>query len=282
MNKFLSRTLIFFSGFPIIVGLMVFDWGHHLAANLTIILFSALGAMETGALLALKGFPINHYMRPLLGISFPVLAYLEVWGVTSTSFTLLFMAVLVGVVFVRQIYTNQDEEIQKIAFKVTGNLMVLIYPGLFLYYLVKISTLEHASIALSVFFFITFGNDAMAYVLGSLFGKHSKKPFTVSPNKSTVGFIGGLGISVGMSIGAQVLFPQVFGPWWWLAGVMGMIWGCTTILGDLFESALKRSVGAKDSGNLIPGRGGVLDSLDSLLFTVPVYFYYLFYIQNLF
>ncbi|OHD14540.1 MAG: hypothetical protein A2Z96_02590 [Spirochaetes bacterium GWB1_48_6] len=280
MNKWVSRSFIFFIGFPLLVGVMIFDFGNHLVANLTIVFFSALGAMETGSLLALKGFPINFYMRPILGASLPILAYLEVMGLTDASVTLVVVSLLVGMVFVRQIYTNQDPEIQLIANKVSGNLLVLIYPGLFLYYLVKVSGLDHATIALPVFFFITFGNDAMAFTIGSLLGKKSKKPFVVSPNKSTVGFVGGLLISVVMSVAAQMIWPNVFGPLWMII-IMSLLWGAMTILGDLFESALKRSVGAKDSGNLIPGRGGVLDSIDSLLFTVPTYYYYLYYVQNL-
>ena len=86
------------------------------------------------------------------------------------------------------------------------------------------------------------------------------------------GFIGGACGSVGLAFGCAALFPYALGGPWWTTLILGSVIGAAVIVGDLFESALKRSAGIKDSGSAVPGRGGFLDSFDSLLFAAPVFY----------
>lgn len=106
-------------------------------------------------------------------------------------------------------------------------------------------------------------NDAFAYLVGSAIGSHKLAP-KISPNKSVEGFVGGLvgSVLVWVLLGAFVL-EGVPVP---LAVLFGLVVGVVSVVGDLFESRLKRGAGVKDSGNIIPGHGGLLDRSDSLLF----------------
>ena len=107
------------------------------------------------------------------------------------------------------------------------------------------------------------GNDAFAYFVGSKLGAHKLAP-RISPNKSWEGFYGGLFASVLIWIIMAllgILQMHVLG-----AAVCGLLVGVAGVIGDLFESRIKRGVGVKDSGNLMPGHGGLLDRSDSLLF----------------
>lgn len=106
-------------------------------------------------------------------------------------------------------------------------------------------------------------NDTGAYCVGSLFGKHRLFP-RLSPKKSWEGFFGGLVFCVGAGIGAFYLIPDSNSMGAWIS--YGVAVCLLSTWGDLFESMLKRSHGIKDSGNLIPGHGGILDRIDSLLF----------------
>lgn len=106
-------------------------------------------------------------------------------------------------------------------------------------------------------------NDAAAYFVGSRFGKHKLAP-QISPNKSIEGFWGGLAGSV--LIWAIVAILKVEGIGFAFALPVGAIVGFSGVVGDLFESRIKRGVGVKDSGNIIPGHGGMLDRSDSMLF----------------
>lgn len=112
--------------------------------------------------------------------------------------------------------------------------------------------------------------DTFAYFTGTSFGKRKLYP-EVSPNKSQEGGIGGLlGAVIAVLIAKSTFLPQIG----YLDGILfGLILGCAGQLGDLFESLLKRACGVKDSGTLIPGHGGMLDRLDSLLFAFPVSYY---------
>lgn len=112
--------------------------------------------------------------------------------------------------------------------------------------------------------------DTSAYFTGSNFGKRKLYP-AVSPNKSQEGAVGGvLGAVIAVLLAKLFFLPQIgFGA----ACLVGVLIGCAGQIGDLFESLLKRACDVKDSGTLIPGHGGVLDRLDSLLFTFPLSYY---------
>jgi phosphatidate cytidylyltransferase len=124
---------------------------------------------------------------------------------------------------------------------------------------------------------VTKFSDMGAYLMGSLFGKHLLIP-SVSPNKTWEGFFGALAFSVGGGCGLWALIPHrlpllSIGS----AAVLGLVLGFAAIVGDLAESSIKRSTGAKDSGGLLPGIGGGLDLIDSILFTAPLLYFYLRY-----
>lgn len=117
-------------------------------------------------------------------------------------------------------------------------------------------------------------SDTFAYYTGTRFGRHKIWP-RISPKKSWQGSMGGMAgcilvlVAFGLMGKARGFDLPAF-PWWAWA-VMGVILNIAAQLGDFFESALKRSAGVKDSGSLLPGHGGVLDRIDSLLFALPVY-----------
>lgn len=114
-------------------------------------------------------------------------------------------------------------------------------------------------------FGMVWANDTAAYVTGHFFGKTKLSP-RISPAKTWEGFAGGLAFSI---VAAFVLTLPLHLPWYaWLS--LGALTAVAATIGDLSESLLKRGAGAKDSGQLIPGHGGVLDRMDSLLFAVIV------------
>ncbi len=124
---------------------------------------------------------------------------------------------------------------------------------------------------LGFFFLVIFGSDAAAYYGGRMFGRHKLAP-SVSPGKTWEGAIAGMLASLLLAAGSHYWFfpelPLKFAlP---LAAVMNVV----GVLGDLTESALKRSAGAKDTAQILPGHGGILDRIDSLLFNAPVIYYF--------
>jgi len=117
-----------------------------------------------------------------------------------------------------------------------------------------------------VFVICVVASDVGGYTAGVLAGKHPMAP-TISPKKSWEGFGGSL--FAGMVAGALSVVFLLHGPWW--AGVLtGALLVVSATLGDLVESLMKRDIGIKDMGTLLPGHGGVLDRLDSLLPTALV------------
>jgi phosphatidate cytidylyltransferase len=116
------------------------------------------------------------------------------------------------------------------------------------------------------FFVVTVASDVGGYVAGVLFGKHPMAP-TISPKKSWEGFTGSVLACIGAGIAAVVL---LLGGEWWVGAIVGAVAVLTATVGDLGESMIKRDLGIKDMSNLLPGHGGVMDRLDSLLATAPI------------
>ncbi|MFN2508212.1 MAG: phosphatidate cytidylyltransferase [Chthoniobacterales bacterium] len=118
-------------------------------------------------------------------------------------------------------------------------------------------------------------SDMGAYLTGSLIGRHMMISH-ISPKKTWEGFAGALFFSLLASWGMFKLMPEHLSALNWThATVLGLLLGFAAVIGDLAESIIKRSTGVKDSGNLLPGIGGALDLVDSLLFTAPLLFFYL-------
>lgn len=124
--------------------------------------------------------------------------------------------------------------------------------------------------AILFFIFIIWANDVFAYLVGITCGRH-RLCERISPKKSWEGFFGGVAGAVVMGAAAARIFDWSVGVWCGLAVVAAV----TGVLGDLVESMFKRSVGVKDSGNAIPGHGGVLDRFDALLLATPFVCVYL-------
>ena len=141
----------------------------------------------------------------------------------------------------------------------------------FLYHIILIDGLGEYSILIWLVIITAFSTDIMAYFSGYLFGKHKLAP-NLSPKKTIEGAIGG-------AIGS-ILFSGLFG--YFIVPrllihclIIGLIGGIMSQFGDLTASALKRKMGVKDYGNLIPGHGGIMDRFDSVIFMAPIIYYYI-------
>jgi len=124
-------------------------------------------------------------------------------------------------------------------------------------------------------FVVTWSADAGAYFIGMRFGKRPLAP-RLSPKKTVEGAVGG--------VLASTVTSLLMGTWlglpWIHCLIIGPVLGALGEIGDLAESALKRDLGIKDFGGILPGHGGVLDRFDSLLFTAPVAYYYLVFVVH--
>lgn len=108
-------------------------------------------------------------------------------------------------------------------------------------------------------------NDTFGYIVGVLFGKHPLVP-AISPKKSWEGLIGSLVFTV---TGGVLAFTYIMTMHWWIGAIVGLMIVFTATCGDLIESAMKRDLALKDMGSLLPGHGGMLDRLDSVLISAP-------------
>lgn len=119
-----------------------------------------------------------------------------------------------------------------------------------------------------VFFFIlvTVFSDIGGYAAGVLFGKHPMAP-SLSPKKSWEGFAGSV---LACAVVGAVSLPLLLDGAWWIGAIIGVITAATATVGDLIESSIKRDLSIKDMSSILPGHGGIMDRLDSLIMTLPV------------
>ena len=190
-------------------------------------------------------------------------AYQSEWSL----WLLIFWSFLLFTRFVLQVILPQKNPIQSIS--ITG--FEQFYIGLPLILLVNaVGIVSNPWIIVCIIGMIWI-NDTGAYLVGSLMGRHKMFP-KLSPKKSWEGFLGGLLFNIGAAfiffycfhLDSYPVISQIYG---WI--YLGVVVTLFATIGDLFESMLKRSLGIKDFGNIIPGHGGILDRIDSLLFVIP-------------
>jgi phosphatidate cytidylyltransferase len=143
--------------------------------------------------------------------------------------------------------------------------------GLGLGHILLIRELEHGVLAVFTVLLAVFAADTFAFFGGRLVGRHRMAP-VMSPRKTWEGFVAGTAAAVAVAFFAVYPDRDVFLTVW-QSLVLGVVLGCAGALGDLFESAIKRDMGAKDSGRLLGAHGGILDRVDAHLFAAPAAYY---------
>lgn len=188
-------------------------------------------------------------------------------------YTLVAVIIYLLLQFVITVFSKKDNAFANTVYNVFGQLYITTPLFLLSMIYMKQSIMSNR-IILAIFIFIWI-NDTAAYLVGSLFGKN-KLIERVSPKKTIEGFVGGIVMATASAfIFAYFNFIPAFSIYFWLG--FGFIASLIGTAGDLFESVIKRTYNVKDSGSLIPGHGGVLDRIDSLLFaTVGIYLYLFF------
>jgi phosphatidate cytidylyltransferase len=278
MRKLIERLLIFIIGIPAIFALVYYlPFYHNLALNITAIFFSAMGAVEFSSMLEKKQIVIPRLESFILGLIIPLAFTLFISLQMPEWIIPVIIMTGAGWALLSRVF-SRSTEIDTITNQIIGRFSLIIYPGLFICWIVIMTAWENPA-AILLFLFIAFGNDSIAWLFGTLFGANNRGIITVSPNKSVAGFIGGILGSVIVAVGAVLIFPNMFIQnresvlnMASLAAVLGLCTGIAASLGDLAESAMKRSCDFKDSGNFMLGRGGVLDSIDSISAAAPVFY----------
>ena len=154
---------------------------------------------------------------------------------------------------------------------VAATMLAIVYVGWLLGHGVSLDSLPDGAALVLFLVGTTWAGESAAYGVGSLLGRHQLVP-AISPRKTVEGALGQLVVSVGA---AAILGAWLLPHWSHSTAILaGTMLGIVGQIGDLVESAIKRSLGAKDTGTLIPGHGGVLDRLDGLMFNAPALFYY--------
>jgi phosphatidate cytidylyltransferase len=274
----IQRLLMFFLGVPLFIATVLFA---SFARSAVLVLFVAIiqfvGVREASALFGAKGIHLNRAYLTVLSILASLIVYLapllsQILPSRPSSLEILLaagiggsLAVLVPFAFARR------ETFDGLLHAIAASLFLFFYCGVLGSFLVYITSC-FGQLAAPVFTFtlMSFGNDSMAWLSGVTLGKR-RGLVAVSPGKSLAGFIGGFLGSIAAGVISYALFRgSSFGS---LPALLAMsaVMGFAVISGDLFESAMKRSAGVKDSSSIVPGRGGVLDSFDSLLFSAPVF-----------
>ncbi len=260
MSNLTTRVIAGVVGIPILLAVTI--TGGKVFLGFTILL-SVLALFEFYGMFIQKGYKPRRI--PMIMFS---TASIILFEFLQPEYYMSVLCIAFGFSAVSEIFKNENRDPMNIATDIMG----IVYIGLPLSMLNDLANNHGMNMALYLFVLI-WSCDSFAYFGGRLFGKTPLSP--VSPNKTVEGSLTGLIFTAAVSIAFHFFFPESIS----LSDsvILGILIGLLSQAGDLFESMLKRYCGVKDSSNIIPGHGGVLDRFDSLMFAVPFAYIYLRY-----
>ncbi|MEO0076975.1 MAG: phosphatidate cytidylyltransferase [candidate division WOR-3 bacterium] len=277
MNNLAKRTIV-----GLILGgiIIIIIFIHPIVLYFTSIVWIALATVEFTRMLKIREIFLNRFLMVTLNVSIPTIFYFNYLIYKSSAirnYDILY-SLPVFVFFVYAVI-----KYQQYFFIVPFGIFTLFYLGflpshlLFLKIWTRMQNFSFWKAGFITLFPVAFTwiNDTAAYLVGSAIGKH-KLASQISPQKTIEGFVSSIIVSIVFTlIYLTKLFSNIN---IWLAIVVGLILSVAAQLGDLVESGFKRAAALKDSSQIIPGHGGFLDRIDSLLFTIPMFYYILIYI----
>jgi len=245
--------------------LLALFWYGNLPLLLTMGLIVAIGTREFCQMLRIKGlhpWPIVAIVASLIWCGLAFFYTLQVW---ATFFLILFILLLIIALFT-------GETGWRLA-NACGTLLAVVYVGFLGSFILLVRNHSHPNSDLFAMLILVgiWASDVFAYFAGRTFGRWHPFP-KISPGKTEAGFIGGILAAVGAiawGTSAWALLPLDQGL------ILGLIIGIGAPIGDLIESMIKRDIGVKDTSELIPGHGGMLDRFDSVFFVFPLVYLYL-------
>ncbi len=268
LNKRIISSIILIS---VTIATVFVDW----LCGLTVIAFIIMGLYEFFTMLQNKGISIYKYFGIGIGIIIP---FSIIFRFEPTKTWELLFIVLALLFLILMQFRRRDNS--GVIIGISTTMFGILYVSWFFSFLIKIryfpadswtSLIPHGGLGLLLtVVFITKLGDIGAYLVGSRFGKTPLVP-RISPKKSMEGAFGGLVFSVLGGLMSKAFLNLSYPHLIFLSIVLNILGQ----LGDLSESLMKRDCGVKDSGSFIPGIGGVLDLMDSLLFTAPVFYFYM-------
>lgn len=256
----------------VLIGGILFSEYSFVALLLGVLLIGQHELLKLVATSSISATP-NKILSYLLSLTvfggfifFPVLD--SALGIGEIHYYIYFSAIilLITAIMVVELFSASNKAAENIVFSLFGSVYLAIPLG----FLVLIAMFPDNGFhpwTVLFFFFFMWSSDSGAYFTGRFFGK-TKLFERLSPKKTVEGFIGGMIVSALMGVAAWYVLGMI--PLWtWVS--LGALMAFTGTAGDLFESMLKRQSGIKDSGNLLPGHGGVLDRFDSTFLSAPLF-----------
>ena len=267
------RVLTSVLGIPIVILIVIF--GNRYVLN---ILFTLIGLLC-----------MHEYIGVIEKVSHPMkwVAYLSTLTISLVGFVteeilmksiIFIIPIILLILFLKVIITNMETTVKDVSYTFLG----IGYITLFIMFLNLISCMDNGKIYLGYTLAVAWSTDVFAYLIGIKYGKH--KFSKVSPKKSIEGCIAGIiGAIIFTIIYVLVIkrFTYINYPYWAIV-VVTFILSIISQIGDFVASSIKRFADVKDYGNLLPGHGGMLDRIDSLIFIAPFLYIILTFATNLF
>lgn len=270
MSELVKRSLTGIVFLAVIIGSIVWR-SSAFGAIFSLVTF--LGLYEFYNMISLKSANPNKLYGALTGTTIFVLNYLIAFNWAPVSVLLIIIPFLF-LIFIYELFSANEKPVLNIAYSIMGIVYVAI-PLSLLNYIIAYSMYYfrdlHSPFLLLGVFIIIWTNDTFAYVVGSLLGRN-KMFVSVSPKKSWEGAFGGLIFSLIVAYFISFEFKILLTYEWLILALITVVFGN---IGDFIESMIKRYVNIKDSGNWLPGHGGILDRFDSIIFAAPFVFTYL-------
>ena len=276
MKNLMVRTL---SGLVLVAGFVGAVLGSQWSFGALLLLILVGGQTEFYKLARETGLSPQRWMGLAVGVLLFALNFI-VFRQFSRSVTdeaggavlylLLYIGLLLPTLFVCELFRRSATPLANLGATLLGVLYVAVPLSLLLYVPVLAGDGVWRPETVLCYIFIIWANDVFAYLVGMTFGRH-RLCERLSPKKSWEGFFGGLAGAVATGLAAAYALDANY----WVWGGLALVASLSGVAGDLVESMFKREAGVKDSGQVIPGHGGVLDRFDALLLSAPYVFLYL-------